>query len=370
MRGQEPKQSFFSVFVSIEQMVKYRLAPDHPLRTIKKAADEILGRMSSEIDALYADGGRPSVAPELILRAMLWQAMFSIRSETQLLARLEFDMLARWFVGLPLDLTPWDHSTFSANRKSLRLQMLVECFFKEQLAFLREKDLLSSEHLSVDGTLIGAWASQKSLVKRDDLDSDGSPPKPPPGGRNHFVDFKATKRSNATHVSATDPDARLASKGNGVKMAHEVSVLAENRNTFVVAVEVRAPSSSKSERDAAEKMVESEVREGRKPKTVGGDKSYADGDTLVLALDALGVAAHFPARDDRPDALARVFHDDAGFDISVVKRMRIEEVFGYAKTIGGLAQVKVRGHINVLAASIISFSAYNFTRFSTIVAGG
>lgn len=350
-------------------MVESRLPGDHPLRAIKKAADEILGRMSSSMDALYAPDGRPSIAPELILRAMLWQAMFSIRSETQLVARLEFDMLARWFVGLPLDLAAWDHSTFSANRKSLRLQLLIEGFFKEQLAFLRENDLLSSEHLSVDGTLIGAWASQKSLVKREDIDSDGNPPKPPVGGRNPFVDFKATKRSNATHVSATDPDAQLASKGNGVKMAHEVSVLAENRNNFVVAVEVRSPNSSKSERDAADKMVEREVREGRKPETVGGDKSYADGDTLVLSLDQLGIAAHFPARDDRPNALARVFHDAPGFDVSVMKRMRVEEIFGYAKTIAGLAQVKVRGHINVIAAATTSFTAYNFVRFGTITTG-
>lgn len=368
MRGNEPTQSCFSVFISIEHMVENRLSSDHPVRVIKKAADEILARMSPAIDELYSPCGRPSIAPELILRAMLWQAMFSIRSETQLVARLEFDMLARWFVGLPLDLAAWDHSTFSANRKSLRLQLLIEGFFKEQLAFLREKNLLSSEHLSVDGTLIGAWASQKSLVKREDIDSDGNPPKPPAGGRNSFVDFKATKRSNATHVSATDPDAQLASKGNGVKMAHEVSVLAENRNNFVVAVEVRSPNSSRSERDAAEKMVEREVREGRKPETVGGDKAYADGDTLVLALDRLGVAAHFSARDDRPNALARVFHDDPGFKVSIMKRMRIEEVFGYAKTVAGLFQVKVRGHINVMAAATTGFTAYNFLRFSTIVA--
>jgi hypothetical protein len=244
----------------------------------------------------------------------------------------------------------------------------METFFQAQLAFLREKGFLSSEHLSVDGSLIQAWASQKSMVKRSDLDSDGKPPAPPKGGRNPFVDFKGKKRSNATHVSTTDPDARMASKGNGTKIAHEISILAENRNNFVVGVEIRAPASSKSERDAATKLVERQAREGRTPETVGADKAYADGDDLVLALDALGVHAHFSARDDRPEALARVFHDDPGFPVSITKRMRIEEVFGYVKTVAGLAQVKVRGHINVLAAATMALTAYNFAHFANVSA--
>ena len=366
MRGQEPRQSSFTVFISIEQMVAQRLSADHPLRVIKGFADEILARMSSEIDALYAKVGRPSIAPELMLRALLWQALFSVRSETQLVERVEFDMLARWFVGLPLDLAAWDHSTFSANRHNLRLQLLMESFFKAQLEFLREKNFLSSDHLSVDGTLIGAWASQKSMVKREDLDQDGKAPKAPEGGRNPFVDFKGTKRSNKTHVSATDPDARMASKGNGTKIAHEISVLAENRNNFVVGVEVRSPSSSTSERDSAAKLVEAQVRAGHKPATVGADKAYADGDDLVVKLDQLGIHAHFSTRDDRPHALARVFHDDTGFGVSIRKRMRIEEVFGYVKTVAGLAQVKVRGHLNVLSVATMAFTAYNFRRFATM----
>lgn len=368
MRGLEQKQTSFTVFVSIEEMVEKRLPLEHPLRVIKASADEILRRMSPDIDVLYAKGGRPSIAPELILRALLWQALFSVRSETQLVARLEFDMLARWFVGLPLDCSAWDHSTFSANRAHLRLPLLMEIFFQAQLEFLREKGLLSSEHLSVDGTLIQAWASQKSMVKRSEFDSDGKPPTPPKGGRNPFVDFKGAKRSNATHISATDPDARMASKGNGTKIAHELSILTENRNNFVVGVEIRSPASSKSERDAAAKLVERQVREGHPPATVGADKAYADGDDLVLALDALGVHPHFPARDDRPDALARVFHDEPGFPVSLKKRMRIEEVFGYAKTIAGMVQVKVRGHINVLSVAQMSFTAYNFVRFANVPA--
>ncbi len=368
MRGIEPRQVALSVFISIEQMVAARLPSDHPLRRIKQYADEVLRRMSPDIDALYARGGRPSIAPELILRALLWKALFSVRSETLLVEHLEFDILARWFVGLPLDMAAWDHSTFSANRENLRLQILMETFFKEQLKFLREADLVSSKHLSVDGTLIEAWASQKSMVRRDDLDENGKPPAPPEGGRNPWVDFKGQKRSNATHVSATDPDARLASKGNGSKIAHELSFLAENRNNLVVGVEVRSPMSSKSERDAAKKLVEREVREGRKPKSVGADTSYADGDDLVVALDRLGVHAHFSARDDRPDALARAFHDEPGFAVSIQKRMRIEEIMGYVKTVAGLSKVKVRGHINVLAEATLAATAYNFTRAANILA--
>ena len=366
MRGSEPKQASFTIFVSIEEMVAKRLPAAHPLRVIKAAADEILRRMSPDMDALYAKDGRPSIPPELMLRSLLWQALYSIRSETQLVERLEFDMMARWFVGLPLDCSAWDHSTFSANRAHLRLPILMETFFQAQLEFLREKGLLSDQHLSVDGSLIQAWASQKSMVKRADLDGDGKPPAPPAGGRNPFVDFKGTKRSNATHVSATDPDARLASKGNGSKIAHELSILTENRNNFVVGVEIRSPASSKSERDAAAKLVERQVREGRTPRTVGADKAYADGDDLVLALDNMGVQAHFSARDDRPEALARVFHDDPGFSVSIKKRMRIEEVFGYIKTVAGMAQVKVRGHINVLSASTLALTAYNFAHFATL----
>jgi transposase len=366
MRGHEPKQVAFTIFISIEEMVARRLSADHPLRIIKAFADKVLRQMSADIDALYAQGGRPSIAPELMLRAMLWQALFTVRSEIQLVARLEFDMLARWFVGLPLDLAAWDHSTFSANRKNLRLPLLMESFFQTQLDFLRETGLMSSEHLTVDGSLIQAWASQKSMVKRSDLDGDGKPPTAPKGGRNPFVDFKGTKRSNATHVSATDPDARMASKGNGTKIAHEISILTENRNNFVVGVEIRSPQSSVSERDAAAKMVERQVREGHRPATVGGDKAYADGDDLVLKLDAMGVRAHFSARDDRPDAIARAFHDDPGFPISTRKRMRIEEVFGYVKTIAGMVQIKVRGHINVISAATMAMTAYNFTHFAAV----
>src|SRR5438552_6044012 len=190
MRGNEPKQSTMTTFVSMEQMVEHTLAKDQPLRVVKAFADAVLKEMDRDMDAMYAPTGRPSIAPELLLRALLWQALFSVRSETQLMEQIQFNTLARWFVGLPQDIAAWDHSTISANRKNLGLELLAEQFFLKQLEFLDAKGLLSTEHLSVDGTLLKAWASQKSVVPKSSLDDDGNPPPPPPGGRNDWVDFK------------------------------------------------------------------------------------------------------------------------------------------------------------------------------------
>ncbi|HZU82190.1 MAG TPA: transposase, partial [Polyangiaceae bacterium] len=211
-------------------LVERRLPQDHPLRAIKANADQILKSLDAEFDKLYPKRGRESVPPEWMLRALLWQALYSVRSERQLEMALRFDLLCRWFVGLPLHEDAWDHSVFSQAREKFLLQTLAQLFFEQHLAFLREKGLLSSEHLSVDGTLLAAWASHKSLVKKDDLDSDGKPPPAGPGGRNSWVDFKGEKRSNATHISATDPESKLASKGAGAKLSHELNIVTENRN--------------------------------------------------------------------------------------------------------------------------------------------
>lgn len=223
MRGRDKKQTVMFSMATIESLVEKRLPADHPLRAIKARADEILRELSPEFDKLYSSRGRPSIAPERLLRALLWMALFSVRSERQLEDVLRFDLRCRWFVGLSLDEEAWDHSTFSRARDSVLLEALAEMFFNKHLDFLRDEGLLSSEHLSVDGTLLAAWASHKSIVKRSDLDKDGNPPLPPAGGRNGWVDFKGEKRSNETHVSSTDPEARLASKGTGAKLAHELN---------------------------------------------------------------------------------------------------------------------------------------------------
>jgi transposase len=361
MRGREKKQTVMFSNATIESMVEKKLPADHPLRMIRAKTDEVLRDLSPDFEQLYAARGRPSIPPERMLRALLWMALFSVRSERQLEDVLRFDLRCRWFVGLTLDEEAWDHSTFSKARDSTLLEAVAEMFFNRHLDFLRNAGLLSSEHLSVDGTLLAAWASHKSIIKRSDLDKDGNPPPSPPGGRNSWVDFKGQKRSNDTHVSATDPEARLASKGVGAKLSHELNVLSENRNNFAVALEVTPPTGT-SEREAAQRLIEGECASGRKPGTVGADRKYSDGDDLTHALATLGVVPHFAVRDDRPNAAALVFHDEIGFPVSIRKRMRIEEIFGYLKTVSGLAKVKLRGTFRVWGAALIGLAAYNLTR--------
>jgi transposase len=352
---------------TIETLVEKKLPSDHPLRRIRAKAEEILRSLSFEIDALYSHRGRPSIPPEQVFLALLWMALFSVRSERLLEDCLRYDLRCRWFVGLPLEQDAWDHSTFTKARDSLLLEKLARLFFERHLEFLRAEGFLSSEHLSIDGTLLSAWASHKSLVKRSDLDKNGKPPPPPPGGRNGWVDFKGEKRSNETHVSVSDPEARLASKGTGAKLCHELHVVAENRNNFAVAMTVTPPTGT-SERDAAEVLIAKECAAGRKPSTVGADRKYADGDELIVKLVGLDVVPHFSVRDDRPNAFARIFHDDPGFPISIMKRMRIEEIFAFAKTVCGLANVKVRGTMKVYAASLVGLAAYNLTHEASLAA--
>ena len=359
MRGKERKQAVLFTATSAETLVARNLDPNHPLRKIKERTDAVLATLNADIDTLYSDRGRPSIPPEQVLRALLWQALFSVRSERQLEEVLTFDLRCRWFVGLGIDDTAWDHSTFSKLRQSLLLETLSEMFFARHLEFLRAEGLVSDEHLSVDGTLLAAWASQKSLIRKDDLDKNGRPPAVE-GGRNAWVDFKGTKRSNATHVSATDPESRLASKGGTPKLAHELDVLADNRNNFVVGLTVTPPSGT-SERASALTLVREQIANGHAPETVGADRAYSAGDGLVESLFAINVDPHFAVRDDHRKSLARLFHEQPGFKVSIRKRMRIEEIFAYLKGVCRLGQLKVRGAVRVLGVCLIGASAYNLT---------
>ena len=367
MRGREKPQRMLFSAATIETLVDNKLPIDHPLRRIKAQADAVLQSLSADFDLLYAKSGRPSIPPERLLRALLWMALFSVRSERLLEDTLRFDLRCRWFVGLSLDEDAFDHSTFSKARETVVCESIAELFFERHLVFLRAEGLLSSEHLSVDGSLLNAWASHKSMVKREDFDKDGRPPPPPAGGRNGWVDFKGKGRSNETHVSATDPEARLASKGCGAKLSHELHVLAENRNNFAIAVTVTAPTGT-SEREAALHLVSHEISEGRKPETLGADRKYSDGDKLVEALMNLSVAAHFAVRDDRPKALARIYENEIGYRISLKKRMRIEEIFGYIKSICGMAAIKVRGAFRVYGKALLALATYNLVRRSGLAA--
>ena len=368
MRGRIRKQEPMFVALNVDSLVESRLAMDHPLRRIRLFARGVLASLDTEFEKFYSHTGRPSVPPEQMLMALLWQALFSIRSERMLEDVIRYDLRCRWFIGLPLDQDAWNHSTFSKAREAFLLQPLAYLFFERHVAFMRAENLVSSDHLSVDGTLMSAWASHKSLVKKDDLDDDGNPPPRPPGGRNAWVDFKGEKRSNATHVSATDPDSKLASKGGEAKLSFELNVLAENRNNLAVDFTVCPPTGT-SEREEAATLVAVQAMQGHTPKTVGADRKYAEGDKLVEQFYKADIEPHFSVRDDRPNALARLFHDTTGYSISQRCRMRIEEIFAYAKTIGGLAKLKVRGLSGVFGVASIVLAAYNLRRHASLQPG-
>jgi transposase len=361
MRGIEDRQTTLLPALSLEAQIAKTLPKGHPVRLIREKAESVLKAMSPDIDKLYSHTGRPSIPPEYLLKSLLWMAMFSIRSERQLIEQLQYNLLAKWFVGLPVENQAWDPTVFTKNRSNLfsgRLVILAQLFFSAHLDFLRQSGLISSDHLSVDGTLLEAWASQKSLVRKEDLDENGKPPPAPGGGRNPWVDFKGDNRSNDTHISATDPDAKLASKGGAAKLSYELSILTENRNNFVVGFSVESPSGT-SEREAAELLIKKQVETGYPPKTVGGDKNYSNGNALAEKLIGLGVTPHFPPRANQPDSIVRQFQEDEGYAISIMKRMKIEEVIGYVKTVGGLRKLKVRGILRVMGVSAIASAIYN-----------
>src|SRR5574338_31193 len=289
MRGIDRKQQSPFSYVSIEE----RIAADHPLRRMKQLTDTVLATMSQQFDEIYAEGGRPSIAPERLLRALLLQCLFSIRSERALVEHIDFNMMYRWFVVLTLDEAIWDHSTFSANRERLLNESVMREFFGGVVAIAEWAELVSHEHFSVDGSLLRAWASHKSLVARDGSDE----PPGPDQGRNPEVDFHGKKRSNKTHVSRTDPDSRLASKGGGMAfLSYTTHALAENQHGLIVDVHTTAATGT-AEREAALVMVKRSLERGhstRQP-TLAADKNY-DTAEFVAALGPLGIAPHISAK--------------------------------------------------------------------------
>jgi len=354
MRGADITQEELFSFRTLEA----RIPQKHPLRELRKVVDLLLATLDDEFDAVYARRGRDSIPPERLLRTSLLQILFSIRSERQLVEQIDFNLLYRWFVGLTMDAAVWDHTTFSANRERLLNERISRLFFERVLGLAEWKKLLSDEHFSVDGTLIQAWASHKSFVKKD-----GSTPPPEDGGRNPTVNFKGEKRSNETHASATDPDARLYKKSEGDKsqLAFLGHALMENRNGLVVDVEVTHATGT-AEREAAHTMAKHTIR---KPgATVGADKGY-DVQSVVEGLRKLKVTPHV-AQKDQGSAIDRRTTRHDGYRKSLKIRKRIEEVFGWAKTVGPLRQTKFRGLKKVAAQTIFTFAAYNLTRISAI----
>lgn len=359
MRGfDEHSGSLFS-YVDLET----RVPKDHPLRAIRAIAHSALSELSCDFAVLYAPLGRPSIPPEKLLRASLLQAFYSIRSERQLMERLEFDLLFRWFVGLGIDDPAWDHSVFSKNRDRLLEGEIAAKFLGAILTQPQVKRLLSSQHFSVDGTLIEAWASLKSLKPRDGGDGN----EPPTGGRNADVDFRGEKRSNQTHVSTSDPDAMLYRKGPGMeaRLCFIGHALMENRNGLVVDACLTV-ADGHAERIAALHMIEPRADRPRRI-TLGTDKGY-DAEDFVTELRSLNVAPHV-ATKIKGSAIDGRTTRHAGYKISQVIRKRIEEAFGWAKAAAGLRKTRHRGLDRVGWQFTFTLAAYNLIRLPKLLAG-
>lgn len=365
MRGSDERTGSLFSYVDLEARVR----GDHPLRTIRAIVNAALSDLSGNFTALYTDFGRPSIAPEKLLRAMLLQAFYGIRSERQLMERLEFDLLFRWFVGLGVDDPVWDHSVFSKNRDRLLEGEIAAKLLAAVLAQRDVKRLLSSDHFSVDGTLIEAWASIKSFRRKDgsDKDSEG-------GGRNGERNFHKEKRSNETHQSTTDPDARLYKKGDGqpAKLCYMGHALMENRHGLAVGGGI-SQATGTAEREAALALVDGRKRADRRI-TLGADKAY-DVTQFVHDLRDRSVTPHIAIDGHlsktgvpRKTAVDGRTTRHVGYDLSQRCRKRIEEVFGWIKGSAGLSKVKLRGRERVDAAFTLALTAYNLIRLPKLLA--
>lgn len=358
MRGSDDVRGSLFSYVDIEKRVR----SDHPLRVIRSVVNAALADLSSDFDALYSPLGRESIPPERLLRALLLQAFYSIRSERQLVERIEFDLLFRWFVGLGVDDPVWDATTFTKNRDRLLEGDVALKFLSTVLAQPKVKALLSTEHFSVDGTLLEAWASTKSFRPKD-----GSGP-PPDAGRNGEQDFHGQKRSNETHASTTDPDARLYRKGRGkeAKLAFMGHALMENRNGLIVgAVATRA--SGHAERLAALHLVEPHADRPQKV-TLAGDKGF-DTQDFVAELREINVTPHVAQNTNgRRSAIDGRTTRHPGYVVSLRTRKRIEEAFGWAKTVAGLRKARHRGLPKIDWQFTLAMAAYNLVRLPKLLA--
>ncbi|HSM40801.1 MAG TPA: IS5 family transposase [Afifellaceae bacterium] len=360
MRGEDERSGELFSYVDLEARVRR----DHPLRAIRAVVNEALEGLERDFAALYAPIGRPSIPPEKLLRAMLLQAFYSIRSERQLMERLEYDLLFRWFVGIGVDDAAWDHSTFSKNRDRLLEGDIAAKFLAAVLAQPRVKRLLSSDHFSVDGTLIEAWASMKSFKPRDGSD-DGSAAG---GGRNPEADFHGKKRSNQTHSSTTDPGARLYRKGPGkeARLCFIGHGLMENRSGLLVDA-CLTEADGHAERVAALHMIEPYADRPR-PITLGGDKGFDSAD-FVNELRSMNVTPHVAQNtSNRCSAIDGRTTRHSGYAVSQRIRKRIEEAFGWIKTVAGQEKTKFRGVDRVGWAFTFAAAAYNLVRLPKLLA--
>jgi len=362
MRGNDEQQLGAFSYVSPEQ----RVPQDHPLRPLRAMADVALRELQPRFSKLYATTGRPSIAPEKLLRALLLQVLYSVRSERMLMEQLDYNLLFRWFVGLNMDDAIWDATVFTKNRQRLLDGDIADAFFAAVLKQARQRDLLSDEHFTVDGTLLEAWAGQKSFRRVDDNDQ------PPVGGTaegsNPTVNFHCEKRSNQTHCSTTDPDAMLArkSRATGAMLAYRGHLLTENRSGLVVSTRTTRAYGS-AERDAALLMAESLT--GTHRVTLGADKGY-DAHEFIAELRHMEITPHIAQNDtNRHSAVDRRTTRHAGYQVSQKKRKRIEEVFGWMKSIGLLRKLRHRGLERVGWMFTFTAAVYNLVRIRNLMRG-
>jgi len=357
VRGEDVSQESLFSTVHLNTFVPQ----DHPLRSIRVLLDQALANLNWLFDGMYADSGRESIPPERLIRALLLQVLYSIRSERQLVEQINYNLLYRWFVGLTIEDAVWNHSSFSTNRDRLLDNDVITELFEEVVNLARKQKLLSEEHFSVDGTLIQAWASQKSYRRKDD---DSGPPTG--GGRNREVNFHGEKRSNETHESKTDGDARMAKKGPGkeAKLSYMGHTVMENRNGLIVKA-AASQATGKAERDVAVSLLADLA--GRKKRTVGADKNY---DTAGFVKDCrdLNITPHVARNDNRAggSAIDGRTSRHGGYQVSQRTRKRVEEPFGWGKTIGLIRQLKVRGLPKVNGVFMMTMIGWNLTRMRSL----
>lgn len=350
MRGPDPKQDAVFSYVSPEE----RVPSDHPLRKIRRLVDGVLKEMSPQFGKLYSELGRPSIAPERLLRALLLQIFYSVRSERLLMEQLDYNLLFRWFVGMNMDEPVWVPTVFTKNRERLLKHSIAENFFQRVLKLAQEH--LSDEHFTVDGTLIEAWASQKSFQRKGGGSSDGE-------------NFHGDKRTNETHESKTDPDAKLYRKSSGseARLSYLGHTLVENRSGLIVGTYL-TQADGYAERDAALLMIERKRRKTRKRISLGADKAY-DTKDFVAALRAFNVTPHVAQNDrNRKSAIDKRTTRHPAYRISQAKRYWVEKPFGWMKSVGQMRKVKLRGREKLWWLFTFTAAAFNLWRIPKLQA--
>jgi transposase len=358
MRGDDEQDD--GVFSCI--MPEARVPRDHPLRAIRSMTDQVLKELSPRFTKIYSPVGRPSIPPEQLLRALLLQILYTVRSECLLMEQLDYNILFRWFVGLSMDARVWDPTVFTKNRERLLDGDIAQAFFEKVLALAREKSLLSDEHFTVDGTLVEAWAGHKSFKKKGSKTTE-----PPDDPGNPTVDFRGEKRSNATHKSTTDPEAKLYRKSFGTesKLSYWGRVLMDNRHGLAVGGRV-TQATSYAERDAANELLAKTPGAGQA--TLGADKAY-DVRSFVETLRFLRVTPHIAAKVRR-SALDRRTIRHPGYEVSQRKRKLVEQIFGWLKTVGLMRKTRHRGVRRVGWMFVFTLAVHNLVRLRNLQAAG